>query len=39
MYLLSSGAISWQSKKQEWVTLSSTKVEYMAMTLALKERI
>ena len=39
VYLLSSGAISWQSKKQERVTLSSTEAEYVAMTLALKEGI
>ncbi len=37
IYLLSCGAISWQSKKQERVTLSSTEAEYVAMTLALKE--
>jgi hypothetical protein len=39
VYLLSSGAISWQSKKQERVTLSSIETEYMAMNLALKEGI
>ncbi len=39
VYLLSSGAVSWQSKKQERVTLSSTEAEYVAMTLALKEGI
>jgi hypothetical protein len=40
IYLLSSGAISWQNKKQkqEGVTLSSTEEEYVAIsTLALKE--
>ncbi|KAI5084902.1 hypothetical protein GOP47_0001071 [Adiantum capillus-veneris] len=38
-FLLAGGAISWQSKKQERVTLSSTEAEYVAMTLALKEGI
>ncbi|MCO5547415.1 hypothetical protein L7F22_000864 [Adiantum nelumboides] len=39
VYLLARGSISWQSKKQDRVTLSSTEAEYVAMTLALKERI
>ena len=39
VYLLSNGAISWQSKRQQRVTLSSTEAEYVAMTLALKEGI
>ncbi|KAH7432538.1 hypothetical protein KP509_07G026900 [Ceratopteris richardii] len=36
-YLLSNAAISWQSKKEEHVTLFSTEAEYVSMTLALKE--
>ncbi|MCO5596800.1 hypothetical protein L7F22_050870 [Adiantum nelumboides] len=39
VYLLARGSISWQSKKQDQVTLSSTEAEYVAMTLALKEGI
>eukprot|EP00249_Psilotum_nudum_P036016 c6174_g1_i1 orf=1483-3276(+) len=39
VFLLVGGAMSWQSKKQERVTLSSTEAEYVAMTLALKEGI
>ncbi|MCO5574886.1 hypothetical protein L7F22_028680 [Adiantum nelumboides] len=39
VYLLARGSISWQSKKQDRVTLSSTEAEYVAMTLALKEGI
>ena len=31
------GAISWMSKKQDVVALSTTKVEYMATTHASKE--
>ena len=33
------GAISWSSKKQIIITLSSTEVEYMAKTYAAKEGI
>ncbi|MCO5591511.1 hypothetical protein L7F22_045496 [Adiantum nelumboides] len=39
VFLLAGGATSWQSKKQERVTLSSTEAEYEAMTLASKEGI
>ncbi|MCO5613209.1 hypothetical protein L7F22_067485 [Adiantum nelumboides] len=39
VYLLARGSISWQSKKQDRVTLSSTEAKYVAMTLALKEGI
>ncbi|MCO5573182.1 hypothetical protein L7F22_026949 [Adiantum nelumboides] len=39
VYLLARGSISWQSKKQDRETLSSTEAEYVAMTLALKEGI
>lgn len=40
VYVLLGAAISWQSKKQDRVTLSSTtEAEYVAMTLAVKEGI
>lgn len=35
--LLSAGPISWESKKQPTVALSSTEAEYMALTSAAKE--
>jgi hypothetical protein len=38
-FIIDSGAISWSSKKQELVTLSTTKVEYVAMTYAAKEAL
>ena len=37
--LIDRGAVSWCSKKQEFVTLSTTKSEYIATTHAAKELI
>ena len=37
--LIDGGAVSWSSKKQELVILSTTKVEYVAATNAAKEVI
>jgi len=39
VFTLSGGAISWSSKKQSAVTLSSTKAEYITGTHAAKEAI
>jgi hypothetical protein len=36
-FKLGAGAVSWKSKKQTSVALSSTEAEYMALTLATKE--
>jgi Reverse transcriptase (RNA-dependent DNA polymerase)/gag-polypeptide of LTR copia-type/Integrase core domain/GAG-pre-integrase domain len=38
-FLLCGGAISWQSKKQQTVALSTVEAEYMATTHAAKEAI
>ena len=38
-FLLSGGAVSWQSKKQPTTALSSVEAEYMAATQATKEAI
>ena len=38
-FLLNGAAISWTSKKQSTVVLSSTEAEYMALTQAVKETI
>ena len=38
-FLLDGGAISWSSKKQELVTLSTAEAEYVAATHAAKEAI
>jgi hypothetical protein len=38
-FLIDGGAISWSSKKQEIVTLSTAKSEYVAATHVAKEAI
>jgi len=38
-YILDRGAVSWMSKKQELVTLSMAKAEYVAATHAVKEGV
>ena len=39
VFMLNNGPISWASKRQKTVALSSTEAEYMALTLAAKETI
>ena len=39
VFILFGGAISWMSKRQVVVTLSTTEVEYMTSTHAYKEAI
>jgi hypothetical protein len=38
-FLIDGGAVSWSSRKQELVTLSTAEAEYVAMTHAAKEAI
>ena len=38
-YILDGGAVSWMSKKQELVTLSTAEAEYIATTHAVKEGV
>ena len=39
MFLLAKGAVSWLSKKQATVALSTTKAEYVALSTATQEAI
>ena len=39
VFMISNGAISWKSRRQQTVALSSTEAEYMAVTDASKEGI
>ena len=39
LFLLNSGPISWYSKKQGSITLSSAEAEYMALSAAAQEAI
>src|SRR5271170_2579608 len=39
LFYLAGGVISWSSKRQPMVALSSTEAEYMALTHATKEAI
>ena len=39
VFMIDGGAISWSSKKQELVTLSTMEAEYIAQTHAAKEAI
>jgi reverse transcriptase-like protein len=39
VFMVDGGAVSWSSKKQELVTLSTTEAEYVAATHAAKEAI
>jgi hypothetical protein len=39
VFMMGGGAISWSSKQQPTITLSTTKAEYMVNTQATKEAI
>src|SRR5271170_7120530 len=39
VFMIDGGAVSWSSKKQELVTLSTTEAEYVAQTHAAKEAV
>ena len=39
VFIVDGGAVSWSSKKQELVTLSTTEAEYVAQTHAAKEAV
>lgn len=36
-FIMSGGAVSWESRKQQTVALSSTEAEYMVLTEATKQ--
>ena len=38
-FLINGGAVSWYSKRQELVSLSTTKSEYISITHAAKEAV
>jgi hypothetical protein len=38
-FMFNGGAVSWSSKKQDTISLSTTEVEYIALTHATKEAI
>lgn len=39
VFVLAGGAVSWQSRKQKSIALSSTEAEYMSLTQAAKEGV
>ena len=38
-FRVGNATVSWGSKKQSWVTLSTAEAEYMSLTMAAKEGI